>query len=119
MNLTEEDIKAIKEDIQKGLSSRQIISKYHITVFQYKEIKDSMQYHEPQDHMSESSPAVVERHRRKGNVSISGLIFLALFIITLFYLIYKKVSGPALDLGYFVLLMFGIGTVLFFIIYNS
>jgi len=50
MRLTEEDIKAIKEDIQKGLSSRQIIRKYHITVFQYKEIKDSMQYHEPQDH---------------------------------------------------------------------
>jgi hypothetical protein len=69
--------------------------------------------------MSESSPAVVERHRRKGNVSIPGLIFLALFIITLFYLIYKKVSWPALDLGYFVLLIFGIGTVLFFIIDNS
>jgi len=119
MSLTEEDIKAIKEDIQRGLSSREIISKYHITVFQYKEIKDSMQYHEPQDHISESRPAVVRTHRHRGSVSFSGLIFLALFIITLFYLIYRKVSGPALGMGYFVLLILGIGTVLFFIIDNS
>jgi len=101
MSLTEEKIKAIKEDIQRGLSSREIISKYHITVFQYAEIKNSMQVHEAQDHISESRLAIIERHRHKGNVSFLGLIFLALFIITLFYLIYRKVSGPALGLGYF------------------
>ena len=116
MSLTEEDIKAIKEDIQRGLSSREIISKYHIPIFQYNEIKNSMQSH---DYISENRPAIVERYRRKGNVSIPGLIFLALFIITLFYLIYRKVSGPALGMGYFVLLILGIGTVLFFIIDNS
>ena len=52
-------------------------------------------------------------------MSILGFIFLALFIITLFYLIYKKVSGAALGLGYFVLLIFGIGMMMFFIIDNS
>ena len=90
MNLTEEDIKAIKEDIQKGLKYRKIVSKYHITIFQYKEIKDSMQSHEPQDHISESRPTITKRRRRKGNVSFLGLIFLVLFVITLFHLIYKK-----------------------------
>jgi len=119
MSLTEEDIKAIKEDIQRGLSPKQICTKYHISPAQYTEIKNSRQAQETQDHISESRPAIVERHRRKGNVSIAGLIFLALFIITLFYLIYKKVSGPALGMGYFVLLILGIGTVLFFIIDNS
>ena len=116
MNLTEEDIKAIKEDIQRGLSPKQICTKYHISPAQYVEIRNPIN---PYNHKEESRPAVVERQRRKGNVSIPGLIFLALFIITLFYLIYKKVSGPALGLGYFVLLIFGIGTVLFFIIDNS
>jgi len=116
MNLTEEDIKAIKEDIQKGLSSRQIISKYHITVFQYKEIKDSMQYHEPQDRISESRPAVIRTNRRKNNVSFIGLIFLVLFSITLSYLIYHRVTGPKLGLGVFLLIIFFSGMIVFFII---
>ena len=116
MRLTEEDIKAIKEDIQKGLSSRKIVSKYHITVFQYKEIKDSMQSHEPQDHISESRPTVVERHRRKGNVSFLGLIFLVLFSITLSYLICHRVTGPQLALGVFLLIIFIFGMIVFFII---
>jgi hypothetical protein len=116
MSLTEEETKAIKEDIQRGLSSREIISKYHIPVFQYTEIKNSMQSH---DYISESRPAVVRTRRHRGSVSFPGLIFLVLFAITLFYLIYRKVSGPVLGMGYFVLLIFGIGTVLFFIIDNS
>ena len=87
MRLTEEDIKAIKEDIQKGLSSRKIVSKYHITVFQYKEIKDSMQSNKPQDHISESRPPVIRTKKHKNNVSFPGLIFLVLFVLTLSYLI--------------------------------
>jgi len=42
MSLTEEDIKAIKEDIKRGLSPKQICMKYHISPVQYSEIKDSM-----------------------------------------------------------------------------
>ena len=116
MNLTEEDIKAIKEDIQKGLSSRQIITKYHITVFQYKEIKDSMQYNEPQDHVSKSKPAVIKGHKRKQSVSFLGLIFLVLFLITLSFLIYYRVTGPELGLGVFLLIIFISGMIVFFII---
>jgi len=119
MELTDELRESIKEDIKIGLSPKQICTKYHISPIQYTEIKSSMQAHETQDHISESRPAVIKRHKCKQSVSFLGLIFLALFIITLFYLIYKKVSGPALGLGYFVLLIFGIGTVLFFIIDNS
>jgi len=106
MKLTEEDIKSIKEDIQKGLSPRQIISKYHITVFQYKEIKDSMQYNRPQDHMSESRPAVIKTNRHKNNVSFLGLILLVLFLLTLSYLIYHRVTGIKLGLGIFLLIIF-------------
>jgi len=116
MRLTEEDIKAIKEDIQKGLSSRKIVSKYHITVFQYKEIKDSMQSHEPQNHMSESRPAITKRRRRKGNVSFLGLIFLVLFSITLSYLIYHRVTGLELGLGVFLLIIFLLGMIVSFAI---
>jgi len=116
MKLTEEQINAIKEDIQKGLSPRQIISKYHITVFQYKEIKDSMQSHEPQDHISESRPAVVERHRRKRNVSFLGLIFLILFLLTLSYLIYHRVTGIELGFGAFLLIIFLLGMIVSFAI---
>jgi len=116
MNLTEEVIKAIKEDIKKGLSSRQIITKYHITVFRYKEIKDSMQYHEPQDHMSESKPTVIRTNRHKNNVSFLGLIFLILFLITLSFLIYYRVTGPELGLGVFLLIIFSSGMTVFFII---
>ena len=113
---TEEDIKAIKEDIKKGLSSRKIITKYHITVFQYKEIKDSMQYDKPQDHVSKSKPTVIRTNRRKNNVSFLGLIFLVLFSITLSYLICHRVTGPELGLGVFLLIIFFSGMIVFFII---
>ena len=116
MKLTEEDIKAIKEDIQKGLSSRKIVRKYHITVFQYKEIKDSMQYNRPQDHMSESRPAVIRTNRHKNNVSFLGLIFLVLFLLTLSYLIYHRINGIELGLGIFLLIIFLLGMIVFFII---
>jgi len=116
MRLTEEDIKAIKEDIQKGLSSRKIVSKYHITVFQYKEIKDSMQSHKPQDHISESRPAVIRTNRHKNNVSFLGLIFLVLFLLTLSYLIYHRATGIELGFGVFLLIIFLLGMIVFFII---
>jgi len=41
-NLTEEMIEAIKQDIQRGLSSKKKSMKYHISPVQYAEIKDSM-----------------------------------------------------------------------------
>ena len=113
MSLAEEDIKAIKEDIQKGLSSREIISKYHIPIFQYNEIKNSMQSH---DYISENRPAIIERHRRKGNVSFLSLIFLILFSITLSYLIYSRMTGPKLGLGVFLLIILFSGLILSFII---
>ena len=115
MKLTEEDIKAIKEDIQKGLSSRKIVSKYHITVFQYKEIKDSMQSHKPQDHISESRPAVTRTKRHKNNVNFLGLIFLVLFLLTLSYLIYHRVTGLELGLGVFLLIILILGMIVSFI----
>jgi len=46
LNLTEEMIGAIKEDIQRGLSSKKICMKYHISPVQYAEIKDSMKQKE-------------------------------------------------------------------------
>jgi len=116
MKLTEEQINAIKEDIQRGLSSRQIVSKHRITVFQYKEIKDSMQSHGSQDHTSESRPATTKRHRHKGNVSFLGLIFLILFLLTLSYLIYHRITGMELGLGVFLLIIFLLGMIIFFII---
>jgi len=116
MRLTEEDIKAIKEDIQKGLSSRKIVSKYHITVFQYKEIKDSMQSHKPQDHISESRPVVIRTNRHKNNVSFLGLIFLVLFLLTLSYLIYQRATGPELGFGVFLLIIFLLGMIVSFAI---
>jgi VIT1/CCC1 family predicted Fe2+/Mn2+ transporter len=116
MNLTEEQINAIKEDIQKGLSSRQIISKYHITVFQYKEIKDSMQHHKPQEHVSKKRPAVIKTNRHKNNVSFLGLIFLVSFLITLFYLIYHRVTGPELGLCVSLMMILFLGMIVSFII---
>jgi len=116
MRLTEEQINAIKEDIQKGLSSRQIVSKYHITVFQYKEIKDSMQSHGPHDRMSESRPVITKRPRRKGNVSFLGLIFLVLFLLTLSYLIYHRTTGLELGFSIFLLIIFLLGMIVSFAI---
>jgi len=116
MRLTEEDIKAIKEDIQKGLLSRKIVSKYHITVFQYKEIKGSMQSNKPQDHISESRSPVLRTKRHKNNVSFLGLIFLVLFVLTLSYLICHRVTALELGLGIFLLIIFIFGMIIFFII---
>jgi len=66
--------KTMKEDIQRGFSSREIISKYHIPVFQYKEIKDSMQIQETHNYTKESM-LEIEGYRHKQNVSFPGLIF--------------------------------------------
>jgi len=116
MNLTEEDIKAIKEDIQRGLSPKQICMKYHISPVQYSEIKDSMRTQEAQDNISENRPAVVRTHRHRRSVSFPGLIFLALFLLTLFYTIYKRVTGPALGFDITLALLFAISSIIFFAI---
>jgi len=75
-----------------------------------------MQNHGPQDHISESRPAITKKHRRKGNVSFLGLIFLVLFLLTFSYLIYHRVTGPELGLGVFLLIIFFLGMIVFFII---
>jgi hypothetical protein len=56
MNLTEEDIKAIKEYIQRGLLPKQICTKYHVSPAQYVEIRNPIN---PYNHKEESRPAVV------------------------------------------------------------
>jgi len=45
-NLTEEEIRTIKEDIKSGLSPKKICMKYHISPVKYAEIKDSMKQKE-------------------------------------------------------------------------
>jgi len=112
MELTDELKESIKEDIRKGLSPKQICTKYHISPAQYDEIRNPAS---PYDHKEESRPAVVERHRRKGNVSFPGLIFLALFLLTLFYSIYKKATGPALGFDITLALLFAISSIIFFV----
>jgi len=115
MELTDELKESIKEDIRKGLSPKQIYTKYHISPVQYSEIRDSMQIQEAQDHISESRPAVIKRHRRKGNVSFLGFIFLALFLLTLFYTIYKRATGPVLGFDIILALAFVISSIIFFV----
>jgi hypothetical protein len=89
MNLTEEDIKAIKEDIQRGLSPKQICMKYHISPVQYSEIKDSMRTQEAQDNISENRPSVVRTHRHRRSVSFPGLIFGSISAYPILYNIQK------------------------------
>ena len=84
MNLTEEIIKPIKEDIQRGLSPKQICMKYHISPVQYSEIKDSMRTQEAQDNISENRPSVVRTHRHRRSVSFPGLIFWLYFCLPYF-----------------------------------
>ena len=47
LNLTEEMIEAITEDIQRGLSPKQVCLKYHISPVQCAEIKGSIKQKEP------------------------------------------------------------------------
>jgi len=112
MELTDKLRESIKEDIRKGLSPKQICTKYHISPAQYDEIKNPAS---PYDHKEESGPAVTKRHRRKGNMSFMGLICLASFLLILFYIIYKRVTEPMLGLDIIFALMFAIGAIIFFV----
>ena len=139
MELTDEVRESIKEDIRKGLSPKQICTKYHISPAQYGEVKNSMLSHEAYEHVTEkydwetvsssdnkeekihkrqmeSRPATVQRQKHKRNVSFLGLIFFALFVFTLFFTMYKKATGPALGLGIFMALAFGFMSLMFFVI---
>jgi hypothetical protein len=112
MELTDEVRESIKEDIRKGLSPKQICMKYHISPAQYGEVKNSIS---SLDHTEENRPVIIERHRRKRNVSFLGLIFFALFVFTLSFTMYKKATGPALGLGIFMALAFGFMSLMFFV----
>jgi len=137
MELTDELKKSIKEDIGKGLSPKQICTKYHISPAQYGEVKNSMLSHGTHEHITEKSdwatvsssdnkeekiynqpmerrPASIERHKHNQNVSFLGLVFFALFVLTLFLIIYRKATGPALGLGIFMALAFGFLSLIFF-----
>jgi len=111
MELTDEVRESIKEDIKKGLSPKQICTKYHISPAQYGEVKNSMI---SLDYTEESRPVIIERHKHKRNVSFLGLIFFALFVFTLSFTMYKEATGPALGLGIFMALAFGFLSLIFF-----
>jgi len=99
-NLTEEEIRTIKEDIQRGLSSKKICIKYHISPVQYAEIKDSMKQKElllpPPNSLDSTiptrihyaSPYIEPKRNRHW-----GLILFTLFVILLIYSIYLVYFG--------------------------
>jgi len=120
-NLTEEEIRTIKEDIQRGLSSKKICMKYHISPVQYAEIKDSMK----QKEQSSSDPnriilpktyyvrpyisPYIEQTRNRH----WGLILFTLFVILLIYSIYVVYFGVSNLLPSLVILALIILIVLF------
>ena len=69
-NLTEEEIRTIKEDIQRGLSPKQVCIKYHISPVQYAEIKDSMKQKEllllPPPNSLDSTILLTGHHKVRG-----------------------------------------------------
>jgi len=98
-NLTKEEIRTIKEDIQRGLSSKKICIKYHISPVQYAEIKDSMKQKElppPPNSVDNTilsrihyaSPYIEPKRNRHW-----GLILFTLFVILLIYSIYLVYFG--------------------------
>jgi hypothetical protein len=100
LNLTEETIKAIKEDIQRGLSPKKICMKYRISPAQYAEIKDSMKQKEllllPPNSLDNTilsrthyvSPYIEPTRNRHW-----GLILFTVFVILLIYSIYLVYFG--------------------------
>jgi len=98
-NLTEEEIRAIKEDIQRGLSPKKICIKYHISPVQYAEIRDSMIQRElppPPNSVDNTilsrihyvSPYIEQKRNRHW-----GLILFTLFVMLLIYSIYLVYFG--------------------------
>ena len=97
LNLTEETIKAIKEDIQRGFSPKKICMKYRISPIQYAEIKDSMKQKElPTNSLDITIPTrihyvspYIEPNRNRH----WGLILFTVFVILLIYSIYLVYFG--------------------------
>jgi len=98
-NLTEEMIEAIKQDIQRGLSSKKICMKYHISPVQYAEIKDSMIQKElllPPNSLDSTIPTRI--HYVSPYIELKrnrhwGLILFILFVVLLIYSIYLVYLG--------------------------
>jgi len=99
-NLTEEEIRTIKEDIQRGLSSKKICIKYHISPVQYAEIKDSIKQKEllllPPDSLDSTIPTRI--HYLSPYIEPTrnrhwGLILFTVFVILLIYSIYLVYFG--------------------------
>jgi len=100
LNLIKETTEAIKEDIQRGLSPKQVCLKYHISPVQYAEIKDSMKQKElllpPPNSLDSTiptrihyvSPYIEPKRNRHW-----GLILFTLFVILLIYSIYLVYFG--------------------------
>jgi|GEM_PF-881795 len=100
-NLTEEEIRTIKEDIQRGLSPKKICMKYHISPVKYAEIKDSMK----QKEQSSSDPdriispktyyvrPYVSPYIRLTRNRHWGLILFTLLVILFVYSIYLVYFG--------------------------
>jgi len=112
-NLTEEEIRTIKEDIQRGLSSKKICMKYHISPVQYAEIKDSMKQkkqssNDPDRIISPKtyyvgpyiSPYIEPKRNRHW-----GLILFTLFVMLLIYSIYLVYFGMSYFLPTLVILV--------------
>jgi len=119
LNLTEEMIGAIKEDIQRGLSSRKICMKYHISPVQYAEIKDSMIQKElppPPNSLDNTIPTrihYVSPYIEPTRNRHWGLILFTLFVMLLIYSIYLVYFGVSNLLPSLVILALIILIVLF------
>jgi len=104
-NLTKEEIRTIKEDIQRGLSPKKICMKYHISPVQYTEIKDSMKQKEllllpPPNSLDSTIPTRIhyaspyiepKRNRHWGLILFTLFVMLLIYSI---YLVYFGVSNP-------------------------
>jgi len=111
-NLTEEEIRTIKEDIQRGLSSKKICMKYHISPVQYAEIKDSMKQKElllpPPNSLNSTIPPrihYVSPYIRRTRNRHWGLILFTPFVILLSYSIYLVYFGISNFLPSFIILI--------------
>jgi len=99
-NLTGEEIRTIKEDIQRGLSPKKICMKYRISPIQYAEIRNSMTQKElllPPPYSLDStiptrihyvSPYIEQTRNRHW-----GLTLFTLFVMLLIYSIYLVYFG--------------------------
>jgi len=117
-NLTKEEIRAIKEDIQRGLSPKKICMKYHISLIQYAEIRDSMIQKELLLPNSLDSTILTRIHYVSPYIEPTrnrhwGLILFTLFVMLLIYSLYLVYFGVSNLLPTLVILALIILIVLF------